>query len=243
MGATHHLIGHLVGYETIGAFELHEIGQSIPNNPALWKADSKQQQHLMVAPTHEGVVVDAAIAERMYKKRSTLFLARNMSWTSQAVLAATTKEEALGGRAWTTLSHKNKDVKKAFALWANSTLGMLMYWTQGGRQHAGRSLIQVKALAEIPTLDFAASDKQAKTAREVARKHFNALSKQRLKAACLAWQDDVRQQIDDVVADMLGFGVEERKAVQGLRKAWCFEPLVHGNNKKAVQAMTDSSRR
>ncbi len=101
--------------------------------------------------------------------------------------------------------------------------------------------MQVGALAEVPTLNFASSSERAKTAREVAGKHFNALSKQRLNAACLAWKDDVRKQIDDVVADMLGFGEKERKVVESLRKSWCFEPLVHGGKKQAL-ALIESKK-
>ncbi len=235
MGATHDLIGHLVGKDPRGAFEFHEIKEgTIPSNPSLWKADSKQQQHLVVSLTHEGVVVDADIAERMRAKRSTLFLARNMRWTSQAVLAATTKEEALGGSTWTALLHESEIVRQAFALWANSTLGMLMYWAHGGRQQAGRSRMQVKALADIPTPDFDAASKQGSIAREVASQYFISSSTREMKAACLAWRDDARKAIDEAVGDMLQFGAKERKAVEALRKAWCFEPLVHGDNKKAI---------
>ena len=238
MGPTHDLIGHLVGRDPRGAFEFHKIKEAIiPNNPSMWRADSEQQKSLIVRPTHEGVVMKEDIVERMREKRSTLFLGRNMRWTSQAILVATTEEEVLGGRAWTALLHEEASVRQAFALWANSTLGILMYWAHGGRQQAGRSMIQVGALAEIPTLDFAASSRHGRRARKVASQHFASLSNLELKPACLAWQDDARKQIDDVVGDMLGFGEQERQAVASLRKAWCFEPLVHGRKKEAVHAM------
>ncbi|MCY4204355.1 MAG: hypothetical protein OXE92_01365 [Bacteroidetes bacterium] len=86
----------------------------------------------------------------MRQFRSTLFYARNMRWTSQALLAAVTNYPGMGGRAWTSLQHEDERICKSFALWANSTLGFLVHWTQGQRTQSGRATNQIKALAQIP---------------------------------------------------------------------------------------------
>ena len=157
VGPTHHLIGHLPGREQIGAFEFNPVANpvdAIGPDRALWKADSRTQTRLVVSLTHKGTtpvgVGSDADRETMRQSRSTLFYARNMRWTSQALLAAITAHPGMGGRAWVSLRHDDVRVCKAFALWANSTLGLLVHWTQGQRTHSGRATTQIKALANIP---------------------------------------------------------------------------------------------
>ena len=157
IGPTHHLIGHLYKGAPGGAFELHEVqseADAMGSDRALWRADAKNQRRLIVRPTHKGVapagVGSDEAREKMRQKKSTLHYARNMSWGSQALLAATTERPVMGGRAWTTLTHDDERVRKVFALWANSTLGMMVHWTQGQRTHAGRSTTQIGAVKKIP---------------------------------------------------------------------------------------------
>ncbi len=153
VGPTHHLIGHISGDTGGGAFELFPVtgtADAIGANRLLWAAESKVQRRLVVLPTHKGIPVVGGKAEKMRTRRGRLFYARNMRWTSQALLAAMTAHDAMGGRAWTVLEHKDSRVCKAFALWANSTAGMIVHWTQGQRTHAGRSTTQIGALGQIP---------------------------------------------------------------------------------------------
>ncbi len=153
VGPTHDSIGHLQGGDGRGAFELFPVtgaGDAIGNDRSLWAADSKAQRHLVISPTHKGVPVAGGKAEEMRARRGRLFHARNMRWTSQALLAAMTAHDTMGGRAWTVLEHDDFRVCKAFSLWANSTAGMIVHWTQGQRTQAGRSTTQIGALRQIP---------------------------------------------------------------------------------------------
>ena len=235
IGPTHHLIGHLYKGDPMGAFELHEVqseADALGSDRALWRADAKNQRRLIVRPTHKGVapagVGSDEAREKIRQKKGTLHYTRNMRWTSQALLAATTERRAMGGRAWTTLMHADERVRKVFALWANSTLGMMVHWMQGQRTHAGRSTTQIGAVKKIPrprlnTLDGHALDEAAKA--------FDQLAGRNLLPACQAHADAVRMAIDEAVIRLFGWDERARGVVKDLRTLWCREPSVHGSNK------------
>ncbi len=204
---THHLIGHFPGSELIGAFEFHPVaggGDALGRDRALWAANAKAQCRLIVQPTHKGAApkgVDSNEKRRkMRRQRSRLHYARGMRWTSQSLLTAMTPTPALGGRAWTILQHKDERVLKAFALWSNSTPGMIVHWSQGGRTHEGRSTTQVGALAQIPCANLGELSDVRLNAAAAA---FDALAELELKPACQAHCDAARRRIDAAVSRML----------------------------------------
>ena len=167
----------------------------------MWEADSKTQFHLVVLPTHKGVPIDEEKSREMRTQRSKMFYARGMQWTSQAPLVAMTKHKAMGGRAWLGLDHDDLRVCKAFALWANSTLGMIVHWTQGQRTQVGRSSAQVRAIHWMPCPKL---DKLDDTMLDFADTEFDRLASLRLRPACQAHADEVRWEIDSTVIKMLG---------------------------------------
>ncbi len=253
VGSTHHLLGHLQGSDPIGAFEFHRVRNetdAIGKDRAMWRADSKKQRSLRVLPTHKGLTPpgsdSAEMRDRQEKMRataSTLFYARNLRWTSQALLAATTAQPALGGRAWTALGHADVRVLKAAALWWNSTLGLVVHWTQGQRTQSGRSTTQIGALKNIPCPRL---DTLANAALDLASERFDALADQVLLPAKDADKDPVRIQIDDAVIDILeshrshsiilqgpmgssaSIGDETRISAPLVRKLLCTEPSIQG---------------
>ena len=249
VGPTHHLIGHPKGSEPIGAFEFHPVTSetdAIGVDRALWEASSKTQRSLRVLPTHKGLappgVGSTEQREQMRSYTSTLFYARNLRWTSQALLSASTVQPALGGSTWTALIHEDVRVRKAFALWSNSTLGMIVHWTQGQRTQNGRSRTQIGALRKIPCPRL---DRLPNAILEMAAARFDALSNQSLRPAKDAVNDPVRQEIDVVVSNIFEIhkarSVSEevmslqsvpdsgiRNAMEILRTLWCAEPSVHG---------------
>ena len=239
IGPTHDLIGHLSGKDPRGAFEFNPVFDpvdAIGPDRALWKADSRTQKCLVVPLTHKGSapvgVGSKEKREAMRQSRSTLFYARNMRWTSQALLAATTTHTGMGGPTWTSLRHEDKRVFKAFALWANSTLGFLVHWTQGQRTHSGRARTQMKALANIPCPRL---DQIPEAQLDQAGLAFDALSDKELLPACQAHADEVRKKIDQTVLEMLNLDREGiLETLEKLRWLWCNEPSVHGQNRKAL---------
>ena len=201
VGPTHDLIGHLAGRDPRGAFAFHRLSaDEYAADVSLWAADCKTQRHLIVSPTHKGVVVRKELAQRMRTRQSPLLYARGMSWTSQALLAATTPESAHGGRHWTALDHEDERVRRAFALWANSSLGMMVHWTHGQRTQKGRSTTQIGAVKKIPCPNLA---RLPESKLEAASRAFEELAQLSLRPSCQAHCDANRQRIDQAVLQML----------------------------------------
>ena len=244
VGPTHHLMGHAIGNEPIGAFEFHKTAGGTDNlgaDRSLWAANSKVQTALVVDPTHKGFAPRGvgSDAERaaMRQFKSTLFYARNMRWTSQKLLAASCQQRLLGGPTWTALLHPNGILRKAFALWSNSTLGMVLHWTQGQRTHAGRSRTQIGALKAIPCPDLCQLG-DAILARAAA--DFDELCNQPLLPACQAHADPARHEIDTAVVRMLSLSSHAAATVPILRWLWCNEPSVHARNKAALRKIKEA---
>ncbi|MCY4158907.1 MAG: hypothetical protein OXF48_04790 [Bacteroidetes bacterium] len=240
VGPTHHLIGHLPGANQIGAFEFNPVFDprvdALGPDRSLWKADSKTQTQLRVSLTHKGSAPAGVGSDQdrevMRQFRSTLFYARNMRWTSQALLTAVSNYPGMGGRAWTSLQHADERVCKSFALWANSTLGFLVHWTQGQRTQSGRATTQIKALAKIPCPRL---DQLPQNRLDQAAQKFDELAPMPLLPACQAHIDEVRKKIDKAVLELLGLtDAKTSETIHTLRWLWCNEPSVHGQNRQAL---------
>ncbi len=235
VGPTHAVIGNHVN----GAFDMFECkdaADAVGLDRSLWKAKCKEQTRLFVLPTHKGFPIQGKDHDKVRATASSLFYARGMRWTSQSLLAATTEREVMGGRAWTSLSHADDRVLKAFALWINSTPGMVVQWTRGSRTQAGRSCIDPKAIKQVPCprLDLL-SDRVLDQAVE----DFKYIARFQLKPACQAHCDPPRHEIDSAVVKMLGLPDDALEVIADLRLMWCREPSVHGNNQKALGLLAE----
>ena len=242
VGPTHHLIGHLEGADKIGAFELREVqGQSdsLGADRALWSADSRSQGSLEVSATHKGYPVNGVPDHEIGKIRdstSSLHYARGMRWTSQALLAARTPNDVFGGSAWTSLIHEDERVLAAFSLWANSTLGMVVHWTRGQRTQSGRSRTQVGAVRQVPCPRL---HELGGAALDGALGDYERLKGKVLKPACQAHADPTRHEVDEAALRMLGLS-RAKNTLATVRRLWCEEPSVHGNNREALGLLKKS---
>lgn len=227
VGPTHHLLGHRSGNEPIGAFEFNPID---PNSKAdvasiyrsMWNANHETQKSILTTPTHKGTVhKESTNADKMWNKRTRLFYQRNMTWSSQSLVAAMTKDPAVGGRAWLGLQHDDPNVMKAFALWANSIYGMIVYWATGARaQQDKRSVLQVKGMSKLCCPNFASLPKRN---LEYAGKQFDVLKDLALKPAWLANEDNNRKKINQAVSSILGIPNYD---IESLADLWCGEPSI-----------------
>ena len=231
IGPTHDRLGHPKNGDGRGAFEMQRLKRArdaIGPDRSLWAADSRTQRGLVVLPTHRGVAHTGASnqkREEMRSTSSTLFYARGMRWTSQRLLAATTEQSCMGGRAWVSLCHTDADLRKAFALWANSTLGMVIHWARGQRTQPGRSTTQIKAVKKIPCPDFLSLPSGRLRA---AARRFDSLSQLELQRARCAHTDANRHAIDRAVMEMFGLPESTHGYFDNLRQLWCSEPSVKG---------------
>lgn len=241
VGPTHHLIGHIFENYPQGAFEICPIARPSEvdgSNRLLWKSDASTQKTIEIATTHKGVVRDQQIYEQIKDKVSTLHYQRGMRWTSQSLLCATTRHGVYGGRAWTSLMSKNDDMKFAFALWGNSTLGLISHWSQGQRTQGGRSTTQINAIKKIPCPNLSLLDKR--TLGQATEDYFR-LSSKSLLPACLACVDPVRFEIDEAVLRMLELPSEYFRVLENLRNWWCTEPSVHGYKKETLSKLSKAN--
>ena len=102
---------------------------------SLYDTDSKTQLAVMLQPTHYGLPPGMeSVAKSCRAEKTNLFYKREMRWTSQQALVASTDEPMLGGRAWTGLRHADEAVKFRFVVWANSIYGFISHWMQARRQ-------------------------------------------------------------------------------------------------------------
>ena len=236
VGPTHDIIGHLSGKDPRGAYEFHPVRNAIDAlgaHRSLWQVASGQQNQLVVLPTHKGFVAtnDERLVERINASVSTCFYARNMRWTSQALLCGTTERPVLGGSSWVSIAHPDERILKCFALWANSIFGMLVHWSQGQRTQHGRARTQVGAVKKIPCPNL---PELSNDALAFGASSFDELCEEPLLPACQAHVDTSRQKIDQIVSHVLDI---KENGLSDLRLMWCAEPSVHGHNRKAIRLL------
>ena len=120
----------------------------------------------------------------------------------------------------------DKKFEYAFAVWGNSTLGLLSYWWHSSRQQSSKATITIRSAETLPVLDFRTlSDEQLATAEAI----FDDFRDKELLPAYLADVDANRADLDHrVVCELLGFDKAIYRAVRRLAAKWCAEPSVHG---------------
>ena len=196
--------------------------------PALWNHDAQRETRIVCDPdsqlqVRQGMEAKAATA---WATASRAHISRGFRFNSQPLAVAFTEQQSAGGRGWPNVTFNVPGYDLAFALWGNSTLGLLSYWWHSNRQVAGRGDMTIRSSETLPVLDFRAlSDEQLLTAESI----FNEFRDKELKPAYLADADANRALLDRrVVRDLLGFDEDTYQGVRRLAAKWCAEPSVHG---------------
>lgn len=185
-------------------------------------SDADMAAALAEAEAAERARAEAALAE-MRRCQSTLFYQRGIFWPSQVALAAVTAKPVMGGRAWCALMHDDPVVRFGFAIWANSTLGMVVHWSRAQRQQHGRSSAQLEGIRQMPCPDLNDTSTYA-AARELFEAEAELLRTPLLPARD-AYRDLAREALDDAAARLLG--IPDAAALRDLARNWCCEPSVH----------------
>ena len=209
-----------------------DVASPTATYPALWNHNAKKETRMICAPDSQ-MRVKPGMEDRaaeLWATASRSHLTLDFRFTSQPLAAAITEESSIGGTAWPSVIFADSRFDSAFALWCNSTLGLLLYWWFASRQQDGRGRTTILAIESLPVLDFRAlSDEQFKTAGEI----FDDFRDRELKPAYLADADPNRARLDRrVVCDLLGFDDDTYRAVRRLAAKWCAEPSVHGGKKR-----------
>lgn len=111
-------------------------------------------------------------------------------------------------------------------LWANSTLGMILFWFIGSRQQTGRSNLTITRLPDLSVLDpRELSEKQIQEAEKI----FEEFRDREFLPANEAYRDKTRKELDEaVLVRLLGLDSTVLEWLDVLRDQWCREPTVHG---------------
>ena len=211
-----------------GAFDIKEgRGRGVPTYVVLWWHDSEKEQRLVVDPDARGVVrrgmrdkakaTWAATASRLHHNVDFRF-------NSQSLAACLTAEPCIGGRAWPNILPHDKRYEIPLVLWANTTLGLMLYWWCGVRQQ-GRASLKITAVSNLPTLDVRKLEK-----RQVASLDgvFGDFEGRVFRPANEAYRDDARKELDARVLDVLEVPDDVVASLDLVRLKWCAEPSVHG---------------
>ena len=200
--------------------------------PALWNHDAANETRLVCIPDSQLVVRQGleAKAADVWTTAGRAHVNLDFRFNSQPLTATITERESIGGRAWPNVTFADARFDYAFALWCNSTLGLLLYWWHANKQQSGRGITTIRAVESLSVLDFSAlSDAQIQTAHAI----FDEFRELDLKPAYLANADENRALLDRrVLCDLLGFDAETYDAVRRLAAKWCAEPSVHGGKKQ-----------
>ncbi|MCE2404437.1 MAG: hypothetical protein J4F43_04680 [Dehalococcoidia bacterium] len=204
--------------------------------PALWNHDAQNETRMICAPDSQLLVrpgMEDKAAE-VWATTGRAHISRGFRFNSQPLAVASTEQRTAGGRGWPNVVFDRCDHDSAFALWGNSTLGLLCYWWHSNRQVAGRGDMTIRATDSLPVLDLRAlTDDQLYTAEVI----FEEFRDKELKPAYLADADPNRALLDRrVVCDLLGFDEDTYKGVRRLAAKWCAEPSVHGGKARPKDA-------
>ena len=157
-------------------------------------------------------------------------LNRDFTFGSQALAVAFTDCESIGGRVWPNVIFSDDRFDYAFAVWGNSTLGLLSYWWHSSRQQSSKANMTIRSAGSFPVLVLRClTDEQLLIAESI----FDEFRDKDLLPAYLADADPNRALLDRrVICDLLGFDEEIYQAVRRLSAKWCAEPSVHGGKKR-----------
>ena len=173
--------------------------------PCLWNHNALEETKLLCEPDSQLVVIQGLEdkAAKVWATSSRVHLNRDFTFGSQALAVAFTQQESVGGREWPNVVFLDREFDYAFSLWANSTLGLLLYWGHSSRQQSSKASITIRMGETLPVLDFRVlSDDQLQTTELI----FEEFRDKELQPAYLADADPNRALLDrQVVCDLLGF--------------------------------------
>ena len=200
--------------------------------PCLWNHDARKETRIVCEPDSQLQVRTGleSKAANVWATASRAHLNRDFRFNSQPLTVAFTEQKSMGGISWPNVIFDDPRFDYAFAIWANSTLGLLAYWWHANKQQDGRGRTTIRAAESLPTLDFRMFQVvQLLIAEEI----FNDFREKELQPAYLSDADANRALLDRrVVCDLLGFDDATYQAVRRLSAKWCAEPSVHGGKRR-----------
>ena len=229
-----------------GPFELIKPAVNpVPTYPVLWAHNTKRERRLVVDPDSEGRIKLASgrisqvevqeKAARVWGTATRAHYNRDLQFNAQSIIAALTEVPCIGGRAWPSVMFENREHEYVFALWSNSTLGLLLHWWVSNKTQSGRGTTTVTGIPNIPTLDVRMLSGPQVAAAKAA---FDDLGERRFLPFDQIDEDPARAELDRrLLVDVLGLPqslAEPGGPVDLLRRKLAREPQIHGGKKSRV---------
>jgi hypothetical protein len=222
-----------------GPFEKIDSLPAGATYPCLWNHDNTRERMLIVPPDSHcqirqvGAQVPPALQERAEVRWATAARAhynRDLQFNSQSLIVAMTSERAIGGRAWPSMVFENAAHEYVFALWCNSTLGLLCHWWMSNKTQSGRGTTTVTSIPAIASLNVhALSDAQHVQAQRV----FERLSRRQFLPFDQVDEDEARAELDrSLLVEVLGLDpalCETGGPMERLRRKLAAEPQIHAD--------------
>ena len=229
-----------------GPFELIKPAiNRAPTYPMLWGHDAKRERKLKVEPDSEGRIklaagnlTDADLLDRaagVWASATRAHYNREVQFNSQSLVVAMTEQPCIGGRSWPSVTFDERETECAFALWCNSTLGLLMHWWVSNKTQSGRGTTTITSIPNIPTFDVRTLTTEQLTA---ARAAFDNLCDLRFLPFDQIDEDPARAELDRLLfVDVLHLPealVNEGGPIDLLRRKLAREPQIHGGKQSRV---------
>lgn len=212
--------------------------------PCLWNHDNVQERRLIVEPDSHLRMRQVASplrtalqerAELRWQTASRAHYNRDLRFTSQSLIVSMTSEKTMGGRAWPSTVFEDPAHEYAFALWCNSTLGLLCHWWMSNKSQEGRGTTTITSIPMITTLDVRTLSTVQLSSAHAA---FQRLSQVRLLPFDQIDEDEARAELDrSVLLDVLGLDPALCAAggpLERLRRKLAAEPQIHSNKRSRL---------
>ena len=221
-----------------GAFDI-EIGCSDTDlYAALWHLDTDNQRAMVVQPDCHGLIRPNYWdkAQEILERNSRIHQNVELRFNSNSLAVLFTEKPAIGIRLLPNIVFRNPSHDYAFALWGNSTLGLLCYWMHCNKVHAGRGAIRLTLLRSMPMLDMRQLNRAA---LQNAERIFEEMKHKRMLPFNQMFEDSVRQELDRrLLSEVLGISETTHPEVYAglhrVRERLCEEPSIHGGKQSSV---------
>ena len=226
-----------------GPFELRPLNaNSVPTYPILWAHNADRERAIMFEADCDGVPRRATTKEKqavIEKKTEQVFLTAShchsnldFGFNSQSTAMQFTQRKTIGGRAWISIQLPEPAHEKALVLWANTTLGLLMFWWHASKQQPGRGILTKTTLQTLPVLDVTALDDEQLAA---AARLFDEMNQLPLLPMHELDKDANRKTLDrHFYGEALGLDdalLADDGPLDILRQKLCREPSIRGGKK------------
>jgi len=219
-----------------GPFELVDGTASTMAYPCLWNHDDTRERRLRVDPDSHCRIrqvrgrIPATLTERAELRWATATRAHygcDLRFNSQSIIVAMTEQLTLRGRAWPWPSVVFDDPQHevVFALWANSTLGLVCHWWMSNKSQIGRGTTTVTSIPAMAVLDVRqlSDDRLMKAAAQ-----FETVKDRRFLPFDQLDEDEARADLDRrLLVSVLGLPgglCEPNGAMERLRRKLSIEP-------------------